>query len=144
MGMGSCPIFLMMSAGYVPVASRHLRRVRFFDFLRFQFKRGIGIAFLRETFRRLGPDAVAQKSLLWGAPGKARRAQWLTALWRKALGPFDALAFGTPRRFLAYWLGEKAQALGFLWALVTRRAHRLRDRAPFAPAAAREETTCAG
>jgi glycosyltransferase involved in cell wall biosynthesis len=127
---------------YVPVASTHLRRAGFRTFLRFQFKRGIGIALLRAVFRGLGPASFSQRSLLWGAPGKDHRPRWIAALWRKLLGPFDRKSFGSARRFWTFWLGEKAQSLGFLWAIATGRAARVRVSPPRGARAMEPEGSC--
>jgi hypothetical protein len=37
-------------------------------------------------------------------------------IWKKGLGPFDLQSFSTKRHFLVFWIGEKAQAFGFLYS----------------------------
>ena len=69
-----------------------------------------------------GPGhVIAQDSLLWGHEGKKSKAQWGKAFWVKIIGPFDLTSFKKTRHFWEFWLGEKCQAMGFLWRMVRRR-----------------------
>ena len=102
---------------YVPYEVDHLRRTRPWSYLRFQYARGIGIAALHLDQKRLPSPIIPHASLLWGAGTKRSGPRWGAILWNKALGPFNWNAFDHWQHFLLYWLGQKAQGLGFLWGL---------------------------
>jgi hypothetical protein len=62
---------------------------------------------------------VPDKSLLWNN-NKVRFAasKWLVMIWKKVLGPFARKRFSSMKYFLVFWLGEKFQAMGFLYAVI--------------------------
>ncbi|GAB1722289.1 MAG: glycosyltransferase [Nitrospira sp. CR1.1] len=102
---------------YVPNPVAHLRRATGVQHLRHSFQRGMGIARL---FRAMQGDAsgiVPQDSLLWGAAGRKIKPRWLKAVWVKLFGPFARKQFRSARHFWWFWLGEKYQAVGFLWEM---------------------------
>ena len=102
---------------YVPFEVDHLRTVRPWAYLRFQYTRGIGIAALYLDQKRLPSSAIPHDSLLWGAGTKSSGPRWAAILWEKVIGPFNWGAFERRRHYLLYWLGQKAQGLGFLRGL---------------------------
>ena len=107
-------------AVYVPNPVRHLRRATSWHHCRHSFQRGIGIAKLFRFQRQSSAHVIPQDSLLWGQAGKKAPPRWFAAIWQKLVGPFDIGSFEKPQHFIVYWLGEKCQALGFLWGLLTR------------------------
>jgi glycosyltransferase involved in cell wall biosynthesis len=102
---------------YVPYEVDHLRIARPWSYIRFQYARGIGIAALHLDQKRLPTPIIPHASLLWGAKTKRSGPRWAAILWNKALGPFNWNAFDRWQHYLVYWLGQKAQGLGFLWGL---------------------------
>ena len=103
---------------YVPIPVTHLRRATVSQHLRHSFQRGSGIAKLFRLLNTDGSELVPQDSLLWGQGGRKTRPQWFRALWEKSIGPFEWKRFRQKRHFLVFWLGEKAQAAGFVWELI--------------------------
>jgi hypothetical protein len=101
--------------------ARHLRRASPLRFLVHQFGRGRGIAALFNLQRAVAAFVDPQPSLIWKQQGKMKAADWLRAVWHKAVGPFDMRSFGSTGRFALFWLGEKAQGLGFSWEMLRRR-----------------------
>jgi glycosyltransferase involved in cell wall biosynthesis len=106
---------------YVPNPVTHLRRTSLWQHCRHSFQRGTGIALLYRVQQADPGDVIAQDSLLWGQEGKKSKPQWGKAFWEKIIGPSDLKSFKKTRQFWEFWLGEKCQALGFLWATVRRR-----------------------
>jgi glycosyltransferase involved in cell wall biosynthesis len=102
---------------YVPNPVTHLRRITPWQFLRHQFNRGIGIAYLYLIQRPARTDIPPAQSLLWGQDGVKTQAKWFRAFWYKAIGPFDITSFKHIKHFCLFWLGEKFQGAGFLWGL---------------------------
>ena len=102
---------------YVPYEVDHLRTARPWAYLRFQYDRGIGIAALYLDQKRLPTPLTPHDSLLWGAGNKSSGPRWAAILWEKIIGPFNWGAFEHRRHYVLYWLGQKAQGLGFLWGL---------------------------
>ena len=96
-----------------PVRVRHLRRATLSSHLRHQYARGKGIGLLADAIRRRPDLAPPQPSLLWGAPGAPSRPRYGRMLVHKVLGPFCPGDFGTFRRYLAFWLGQKAEIAGY-------------------------------
>ncbi len=96
----------------------HLRKDSPMGYLRHQFGRGVSIAFLFHVQRSSPQRKPVQASLLWGQTDGARGARWLTALWQKAVGPFEIKHFTQKRFFWLFWLGSKSEGLGFLWGMV--------------------------
>lgn len=106
---------------YVPVKMLHLRRIKPLKHLIHQFQRGIGIADLYYFLKSHNKKIQAGKSLIWSKSGVTKNARWLKAFWYKAIGPFGISDFERKKDFWVFWLGEKAQALGFIWGLITKR-----------------------
>jgi hypothetical protein len=102
---------------YVPFEVDHLRTARTCGHLHFQYTRGLGIAALYLDQKRLSTSVIPHDSLLWGAGNKPSGPRWAAILWEKIIGPFNRGAFEHRRHYLLYWLGQKAQGLGFLWGL---------------------------
>ncbi|MBI5094365.1 MAG: hypothetical protein HZB26_18255 [Candidatus Hydrogenedentes bacterium] len=103
---------------YVPVKTRHLRRVTAKSYIRHQFYRGVGIAQLYKLQREAGPGMAVQESLIWGQEGTRHGARWITAFVQKAIGPFNWKQFSRGRYFWTHWLAEKFQGAGFVWGLI--------------------------
>lgn len=103
---------------YVPNPVTHLRRTSLRQHCRHSFHRGTGIALLYKLYRSDAGSIVVQNSLLWGRDGVKSQARWAKAFWEKIVGPFDVWNFSKLRHFLQFWIGEKCQALGFVWAMV--------------------------
>ena len=103
---------------FVPATVTHLRRVRAWGHCRQQLARGIGVAQLFLAHRAAGAPIAAQKSRIWNANG-SRAGGLLSAAWHKGIGPFEAGRFRRRRHFWLFWLGEKVQAIGFAWGLVS-------------------------
>jgi GT2 family glycosyltransferase len=103
---------------YVPFEVDHLRTARPWSYLRFQYARGIGIAALYFDQKRLPSRITPHESLLWSAGTKPSRPRWAAILREKIIGPFNWRAFEHRRHYVLYWLGQKAQGLGFLWGLI--------------------------
>jgi len=104
---------------YIDNNVKHLRKMSLLKYLPYQFKRGIGIGILYEEHKKEQHDAVPDKSLLWNN-NKVRFPvfNWLVMVWKKILGPFDRKSFSSMKHFFAFWVGEKFQAFGFLYAAV--------------------------
>ena len=96
-----------------PVRVRHLRRTTLASHLRHQYGRGKGIALLADAIRRRPDLAPPQPSLLWGTPGAPSRPRYGRLLVHKVLGPFCPGDFGTFGRYVAFWLGQKAEIAGY-------------------------------
>lgn len=107
-------------AVYVPNPVRHLRRASTWNHYRHSFQRGLGIAKLYRLQRQSPVHLIPQDSLLWGQAGKKAPPRWFAAIWQKLVGPFDIGSFQKTQHFIIYWVGEKFQALGFLWGMLTR------------------------
>ena len=105
---------------YVPNPVTHLRRTSLRQHCRHSFQRGTGIALLYKLYRTDAGSVVVQNSLLWGRDGVKSQAKWGRAFWEKIVGPFDVWNFSKLRHFWQFWIGEKCQALGFLWEMVRR------------------------
>jgi GT2 family glycosyltransferase len=97
---------------FVPNLVVHLRTTTAWSFLVHQFHRGRGIGLLYLAHRRVGGPSQAGNSLLWGAAGRSW-LKWPRAFLRKGLGPFDAGSFHSIPAFLLFWIGTKAEAVGF-------------------------------
>jgi glycosyltransferase involved in cell wall biosynthesis len=108
---------------YVPVRVKHLKTMTLSAYVRQQYGRGKGIAMLYRIQKGMDDKLVSQKSLLWGqgVTGRKRMINFMLALWRKGLGPFDVGSFEKKSDFIAFWLGEKSQGLGFVLQLLTSR-----------------------
>lgn len=103
---------------YVPFEVDHLRTARAWSYLRLQYARGIVIAALYLDQKRLRIPITPHESLLWGAGTQPSRPRWAAILWNKTIGPFNWSAFEHWHHYVLYWLGQKAQGLGFLWGLI--------------------------
>lgn len=105
------------SFAFCTVRVKHMKQVSRISYLQHQFTRGLGIAALHEHMQR-NPDLQApHRSLLWskGASEGPVATRWFAIFWKKLLGPFDVGSFRSKGDFIAFWLGEKAQGLGFVW-----------------------------
>ena len=103
---------------YVPVHVEHLRQASPWNHCKHQFVRGIGIAYLARAARLRGPGFAVQKSMLWGAENDSFGLKWLRLIWHKVVGPFDVGSFRSLSHFGWFWLGEKFQGAGYLWAQI--------------------------
>jgi GT2 family glycosyltransferase len=114
---------------YVPFEVDHLRTAHPWHYLRFQYARGIGVAALYLDHKRLPDPITPHESLLWESGGRRAGPRWAAILWNKVLGPFNWDAFERRRHYALYWLGQKAQGLGFLWGRFGARTFRFRQAA---------------
>lgn len=105
---------------YVPNPVTHLREASLWQHCRHSFQRGVGIALLYRIQQSDPGDVIVQDSLLWGREGRKSKPQWGKAFWEKIIGPFDLKSFKKTWHFWEFWLGEKCQAIGFLWGMVRR------------------------
>lgn len=105
---------------FVPNPVIHLRRASLWQHCRHTFQRGVGIARLYQLYHADAGNVVAQDSLLWGRDGKKSKPRWGRAFWEKVVGPFDVRNFAKARHFWQFWIGEKCQALGFLYGMIRR------------------------
>lgn len=99
---------------YVPNPVRHERKVTLPYYLKYTFKRGIGIAFLHETHRKYGKNIQQQESILWSGQ-KYLMQRVLEIFHKKIIGPLDVTSFPNIKYFLTFWLSQKYQAVGYLW-----------------------------
>jgi len=98
---------------------KHLKKTTPLKYIRQHFNRGIGIGILYRIHKKSVGTETPDKSLLWDVRQKRFPAlKWLLMVWRKVLGPFDVRSFSSIKHFFVFWLGEKVQAFGFLYALV--------------------------
>lgn len=104
---------------YIDNNVRHLKKINFLKYFPHQFNRGIGIGILYEEHKKNRRNIIPDKSLLWN-DGKTRvpGSKWLVMLKKKILGPFNRKSFTSLKHFLIFWMGEKFQALGFLYAVI--------------------------
>jgi GT2 family glycosyltransferase len=105
---------------FVPNPVVHLRRASLRQHCRHTFQRGVGIALLYRLYHADAGNIVAQNSLLWGRDRVKSRPRWGKAFWDKIIGPFDMRSFAKTKHFWQFWIGEKCQALGFLWGMIHR------------------------
>ena len=105
---------------WVPSPVTHHSHLSAAAYCRRQFSRGIGIFMLYRAFRSAQTDTTAHDSLMWGQGDTGRGARWFTALWHKAVGPFVLHRFPNKSHYLLFWLGEKFQGAGFVWAMIAR------------------------
>ena len=103
---------------YTPVTVKHLKRLSPFAYWRLQFFRGVGIHHLYRVIRSSPSELTPHKSLIWDSGEAKASPRWLTALWRKGVGPFDVGSFSKLLYFWMFWVGEKFQSLGFLWGMI--------------------------
>ncbi|MBX3236463.1 MAG: glycosyltransferase [Nitrospiraceae bacterium] len=105
---------------YVPNHPVHLRKVTPMSLCRHSFHRGVGIARLYRIMNQDQVSVAPHESLLWGQGIQRARPRWMRALWKKLFGSFERRLFRDARHFWSYRLGEKAQAVGFVWELAFR------------------------
>lgn len=103
---------------YVPNPVTHLRRASLRQHCRHSFYRGAGIALLYSLYKADAGAVVVQDSLLWGRNGIKSKPRWARAFWEKIVGPFDMKSFKKTWHFCIFWVGEKCQAMGFLWGII--------------------------
>ena len=95
----------------------HRKRVSRLGYLRHQFTRGQGIAALHRAIGSATSSDPPHSSLLWS--GGASSAKKMLAVARhKIIGPLDIASFRSKRDFIAFWVGEKVQGIGFVWGLL--------------------------
>lgn len=116
-------VFRLRNRGYLLVFTdnkiRHLKMMTPLKYMKQNFNRGMGIGILYRIHKNSGMDEVPDKSLLWNKSKKRFNVfKWINVLWEKGLGPFDRSSFSNLNHFFVFWLGEKAQAIGFLYALI--------------------------
>jgi glycosyltransferase involved in cell wall biosynthesis len=109
---------------YIDNNVNHLKKMTFLKYLPHQFNRGIGIGMLYEEHKKKKLDASPDKSLLWNNnQARFSALKWLVMIWKKVLGPFDRKSFSSMKHFWTFWMGEKFQAIGFLYAVVFKYRH---------------------
>ena len=104
---------------YINNNIKHLKTMSPLKYLSHQFNRGVGIGISYEEHKKKKYDLAPDKSLLWNN-NKVRFAasKWLVMGWKKVLGPFARKSFSRKKHFWAFWMGEKFQAMGFLYAVI--------------------------
>ncbi len=95
-----------------PTRVIHHRLLTKAKYVRLQLYRGVGIASLDQVRKRY-QGITTHRSILWEDTGPLRKAVRL--LTHKIIGPFNAKQFSTTGNFVAYWLGAKVEALGYLY-----------------------------
>ena len=102
------------------VRVKHLKRLGRITYLRHQFGRGKGIAALHKRIEEDSSLQAPHRSLLWSntALQNPLRSKWAPIFWRKVCGPFDVSSFDKKSDFVTFWLGEKAQGIGFVSGLL--------------------------
>lgn len=99
----------------------HLKKMTYVQFIKHQLNKGIGIGILYRLHKKQKELKVPDKSLLWSKNKKSFDVfKWINILWKKGLGPFDRSSFSSLNNFFVFWLGEKFQAFGFLYAVIFR------------------------
>ncbi len=95
----------------------HLKKMSPLKFLKFQFYRGVGIGILYRIHKHSDFGEVPDKSLLWkNETNSFHIMKWIRILYKKIIGPFDVNSFSSVKYFITFWIGEKIQSLGFLYA----------------------------
>lgn len=104
---------------YIDNQIKHLKKMTPAKYISFQFNRGIGIGILYQEHKKKNLEATPDRSLLWGRK-KVRFSilKWLVMIWKKGIGPFDWKSFSRIKYFWLFWMGEKFQAIGFLYAVI--------------------------
>lgn len=115
-------VFRLENKGYklifIDNKIQHLKKMSLLKYLRHQFSRGIGIGILYRLQTQSGNlSNNADKSLLWQDGKKNTVFKWMYIVWKKGLGPFDHKSFSSAKHFFVFWIGEKAQAIGFLYSV---------------------------
>jgi GT2 family glycosyltransferase len=101
---------------------KHLKKVTPLKFMQFQFDRGIGIGILYRIQKKSDFGQIPDKSLLWQNNKRSSHViKWFRMLYKKVLGPFDVTSFSSTKHFIVFWFGEKAQAIGFLYAMLLKK-----------------------
>lgn len=96
---------------------KHLKRMTYVAYMKHQFNRGVGIGILYRLHKKQKGINVPDNSLLWNEKS-FDVFKWINIMWKKGLGPFDRSSFLDLKSFFIFWLGEKIQAVGFLYAVV--------------------------
>lgn len=104
---------------FVPSNPKHLKKLNFIGYLKLQFGRGIGIANLYKSYKNKKITPY-QKSLIWDKDRGVSGTNWILVFLKKLFGPFDISSFSSFRNFFLFWLGEKAQGIGFIYGITTR------------------------
>jgi GT2 family glycosyltransferase len=105
---------------YINNKVNHLKKMPLLHYLKHQFYRGIGLGVLFQIHKKTDEKDLPDQSLLW----KRREnsvLKFILLLWKKILGPFDYQSFSKKLYFITFWVGEKAQALGFTMCLIFKR-----------------------
>ncbi len=104
---------------YIENNVKHMKKMNFWKYFPHQFNRGIGIGILYMEHKKKQRDIVPDKSLLWNDDKTGVSSpKWLVMIKKKILGPFDRKNFTSFKHFLTFWLGEKFQVMGFLYAVI--------------------------
>lgn len=114
-------VFRLHKMGYklvfIPNTIKHLKKMTPLTYLKHQFNRGIGIGILYRVQKNHAGTTTPDQSLLWSKSNQRFPIlKWINMIWKKGFGPFDLQSFSTKRHFLVFWIGEKAQAFGFLYS----------------------------
>lgn len=115
-------VFRLSNRGYkfvfIDNKINHLKKITPLKYMKHQFSRGIGIGILYQIQKNKKLLEAPDKSLLWnGRKARFSVLKWMVMIWKKVLGPFDWSSFSSIKYFFVFWIGEKLQALGFLYAL---------------------------
>jgi len=116
-------VFRLRNRGYhlvfIDNKIRHLKKMTPLKYLKQNLNRGIGIGILYRMHKNILKGQTPDKSLLWNeSKNRLPGLKWMVMIWNKGLGPFDWRSFSSIKHFLVFWIGEKLQAFGFLYALM--------------------------
>lgn len=98
----------------------HQKKMPLLSYLKHQFNRGIGIGILFQLHRKSEEKYLPDQSILWKKQGNILFIL-IFLLWKKVFGPFDYNSFSRFIYFIIFWIGEKAQSIGFLFSLLFKR-----------------------
>jgi glycosyltransferase involved in cell wall biosynthesis len=101
-------------AVYVPIFVKHLKRVTTRNYVRQQFKRGIGVSILNKMHKEKKTLRAPQKSLLWGpAWYQSGILKYLIVPIIKLGSLFRGKGFTTFHHVMRYMIGELYFSLGY-------------------------------
>lgn len=106
------------TVAFTHIRVTHLKHITPSSYIRMQFNRGRGIYKLNKISKSMPTAVTLHNSLLWGNAKHSKLSQWRKLLWHKMLGPFDIQSFDQHKHFILFWIGEKTQGIGFLWASI--------------------------
>jgi hypothetical protein len=95
-----------------------LKKINFLGYQKMQIYRGRAIAMLYWIHKELKQSDGLRKSHLWSKKKNRTGIAWWPIVRDKILGPFNLKHFSTTRNYIAYWVGEKVQIIGFAYGMI--------------------------